>query len=376
MGQENSESIESSQVKIDLGVAIGQEMTNLPLDNKFSCSSTCPFLEHGYSQSDSAQRSKAAIKLCGLIVCYFIAMVIETVGGLKANSLAILTDAAHLLSDIAGLSISLFTVWVSGWTATPEQSFGYHRVEVIGALLSVQLIWVMSVSLIYEAIKRLITKQTEVNGRLMFVIAAFSLLVNVIMVLWLSHDHSNHGHSHHNCKDDSHNHEKEESRTGDEESMNLISSPRRSSHMLNINIRGAYLHIICDCIQSVAAMVAGVFIWIKPKWLVADLICTLLFTTFALSTTFTILRDIFHVLMERAPSDIHAASLENGLKLITGVRDVHDLHIWAITSGKHVLSCHVVVGAEVSPQGILHEIREYCERTYKISHVTVQVEQV
>ncbi|KAG6433450.1 hypothetical protein SASPL_105064 [Salvia splendens] len=376
MGEENSDSIESTQVKIDLGVAVGQEMTNLPLVHKFSCSSTCPFMEHGYSQSDSAQRSKAAIKLCGLIVCYLIVMVIEAVGGLKANSLAILTDAAHLLSDVAGLSISLFTVWVSGWAATPEHSFGYHRFEVIGALLSVQLIWVMSVSLIYEAIKRLITKQTEVNGRLMFVIAAFSLVVNVIMVLWLGHDHSHHNDSHKICKDDGHNHEKEESKTGDEESVNLISSPHGSSHMLNINIRGAYLHIICDCIQSVAAMVAGVVIWIKPTWLVADLICTLLFTTFALSTTFTILRDIFHVLMERAPSDFDAACVGNGLKLITGVRDVHDLHVWAITSGKHVLSCHVVVGAEVCPQGILHEIKEYCERTYKISHVTIQVEHV
>ncbi|XP_057789898.1 metal tolerance protein B isoform X1 [Salvia miltiorrhiza] len=368
-------------------IAIGPELTNLPQDHKFSCSNTCPFSEHDYSQSDSAQRSKTAIKLGGLILCYLIVMVIEIVGGLKANSLAILTDAAHLLSDIAGFSISLFTVWVSGWMATPEHSFGYHRVEVIGALISVQLIWVMSVSLIYEAIKRLITKQTEVNGRLMFGIAAFSLVVNIILVLWLGHDHSHHGHSHHahshhhshshhNCKDDGHNHEEEESRTGDEESTNLVSSPHGSSHMLNINIRGAYLHIICDCIQSIAAMVAGVFIWIKPKWLVADLICTLLFTTFALSTTFTILRDIFHVLMERAPSDIDSARLENGLKLITGVRDVHDLHIWAITSGKHVLSCHVVVGAEVRPQQILHEIREYCEQTYKISHVTIQVEQV
>ncbi|XP_047973319.1 metal tolerance protein B-like [Salvia hispanica] len=382
MGQEISDSVELSQVKIiDSGVAIRS--------HKFSCSSTCPFLEHGYSQSDSAQWSKAATKLCGLIVCYLIVMVVEILGGLKANSLAILTDAAHLLSDIAGFSISLFTVWVSGWTATPEHSFGYHRVEVIGALLSVQLIWVMSASLIYEAIKRLITKQTEVNGRLMFVLAAFSLVINVILVLWLGHDHhhghshhdhshhghSHHGHSHHTCNDEGHNHEGEESRTGDEESMNLVSTPHGSSHMLNINIRGAYLHIICDCIQSLAAMVAGVIIWVKPKWLVADLICTLLFTTFALTTTFTIIRDIIHVLMERAPADIDAARLENGLKLITGVRHVHDLHIWAITPGKHVLSCHVEIGAEVSPQGILQEIREYCELTYKISHVTIQVEQ-
>lgn len=381
MARETSDSIESLQVKTE---AVVQEMTTLPQNHKFSCSSTCPFSEHDYSQSDSAQRSKAAFKLCGLIVCYLIVMVIEILGGLKANSLAILTDAAHLLSDIAGFSISLFTVWVSGWKATPEHSFGYNRLEVIGVLLSVQLIWVMSVSLIYEAIKRLVTKQTQVNGKLMFGIAAFSLVVNLVLALWLGHDHSHlghghhgHSHSHHNCKDEGHSHEEEEeTKTVDEESRTLISTSHESSHTLNINIRGAYLHIISDCIQSVAAMVAGVFIWIKPKWLVADLVCTLLFTTFALSTTLSILRDIFYILMERAPGDIDTALLEEGLKLLRGVRDVHDLHIWAITTGKLVLTCHVVIEGEVSPHEILHEIREYCERTYKINHVTIQVEQV
>ncbi|KAH6766021.1 hypothetical protein C2S52_017004 [Perilla frutescens var. hirtella] len=380
MGQENFDSTESLQVKIDAGGASEQEMSSLPLSHKFSCSTTCPFSEQDYSKSDAEQRSKTAIKLCGLIVCYTVVMVIEVVGGLKANSLAILTDAAHLLTDIAGFSISLFTVWVSGWKATPEHSFGYNRVEVIGVLLSVQLIWLLSATLIYEAIKRLITKQTEVNGQLMFGIASFGLVVNVVLALWLGHDHHfHHGHSHHDCKDDDHNHEHEheheESQAGDEESRNLVSTPHKSSGMLNINIRGAYLHIVCDCIQSVAAMVAGVFIWIKPEWLVADLICTLVFTTLALSTTMSILRDIFYVLMERAPSDVDTARLENGLKLVTGVRGVHDLHTWAITSGKRVLSCHVVIGAEVSPHEILHQMREYCEGTFKIHHVTIQIEQ-
>lgn len=383
MARETSDSIESLQVKTE---AIVQEMTNLPLNHKFSCSSNCPFSEHDYSQSASAQRSKAATKLCVLIVCYLIVMVIEVLGGLKANSLAILTDAAHLLSDIAGFSISLFTVWVSGWKATPELSFGYDRIEVIGVLLSVQLIWVMSVSLIYEAIKRLITKQTEVNGKLMFGIAAFSLVVNLVLALWLGHDHSHHGHVHHghshshsdhNCKDEGHSHEEdEETKTVDEESRTLVSASKESSHMLNINVRGAYLHIICDCIQSVAAMVAGVFIWIEPKWLVADLISTLVFTVFALSTTIPILRDIFCVLMERAPSDVDTAHLLQDLKLLRGVRDVHDLHVWAVSMGKCVMTCHVVVGGEVSSHEILHEIREYCERKHKINHVTIQVEQV
>lgn len=403
MGQENFNSTEPLQVRIDAGGGIGQEMTNLPLKHKFKCSSTCPFSEQDYSQSDSEQRSKAAIKLCGLIVCYTIVMVIEIVGGLKANSLAILSDAAHLLSDIAGFAISLFTVWVSGWKATPEHSFGYNRVEVIGVLLSVQLIWLMSIVLIYEAIKRLITKQTQVNGQLMFGIAAFGFVVNLIMVLWLGHDHSHHGHfhlghshhhcedeghvhetgddhshhghSHHNCKDGGHSHEPSESQIGDEESTNLVSTPQGGRRMLNLNIRGAYLHILCDCIQSVAAMVAGVFIWIKPSWIVADLICTFLFTAFALSTTLPILKDIFNVLMERAPGDVDTARLENGLKRINGVCEIHDLHIWAITSGKSVLSSHVVIGAEASPHEILHEIKAYCEKTFRIDHVTIQIEQ-
>lgn len=369
------DSTEPWQAKIDATRAFEEEMNDLPQKQKFSCSTTCPFSKQDYNKSDAAQRSKTTVKLCGLIVFYTVVMVIEIVGGLKANSLAILTDAAHLLSDITGFSISLFTVWVSGWEATPQQSFGFNRLEVIGALLSVQLIWLISGTLIYEAIERLITKRAKVNGKLMFAIAAFGFAVNFFLVLWLGHDHSHHGHSHHTCKDDDHNHETEESRTGDQESTKLVSTPQRKSEMLNINIQGAYLHLVTDLIQSVGVMIAGSVIWLKPKWLVVDLVCTLVFSVVALGTTLPMLKNVFYILMERAPNDIDTACLENSLKLIGGVRDVHDLHVWAITLGKHLLSCHVVIGPEVGPDEILHEIREYCEQTLRIHHVTIQIEQ-
>ncbi|KAL0390247.1 UNVERIFIED_CONTAM: Metal tolerance protein 1 [Sesamum calycinum] len=167
-------------------------------------------------------------------------MVIEIVGGLRANSLAILTDAAHLLSDIAGFCISLFTVWVSGWEATPLQSFGFNRLEVIGALLSVQLIWLISGTLIYEAVNRLITRVTKVDGKLMFAIAAFGFLVNILLVLWLGHDHSHHHHHHphHACKGNDHDHEAEESCREGDESMKLVSTPHGKTEMLNIKFKG------------------------------------------------------------------------------------------------------------------------------------------
>lgn len=376
-----NDSTDHLQVEIDTRISSENEMINLPIKHKFSCSTTCPFSKQEYSKSHAAQRSKTSIKLCGLTVFYTIVMVIEIIGGLKANSLAILTDAAHLLSDIAGFSISLFTVWVSGWEATAQQSFGFNRLEVIGALLSVQLIWLISATLIYEAIQRLIIKQTQVNGQLMFAIAAFGFVVNLILVLWLGHDHHHHGHAHHHDHHHRghdhhhHGHHHHHDEEDGQENVKLVSTPDEGNETLNINIQGAYLHLVTDLIQSVGVMVAGSIIWWKPGWLVVDLGCTLIFSVVALSTTLPMLKNIFYVLMERAPSDIDTAALETGLKLIEGVRDVHDLHIWAISLGKSVLSCHVVVGPEVGADEILHDVREYCEKTFRVHHVTVQIEQ-
>lgn len=264
----------------------------------------------------SRQRSKSTMKLCGLIIFYVIVMAVETIGGVKAHSLAVLTDAAHLLSDVVGFSISLFAVWVSGWDATKEHSFGYHRLEVLGALLSVQLIWLVSGLLIYEAIQRMFHPQSKVNGKLMFAIAAFGLIINFVSVVWLGHDHSLHCHSYNPCKDHDHDHKMQELHPrNEEESLKLVSAASSCSKPTNINIEGAYLHVISDLIQSVGVMVAGAFMWFKPEWLVVDLLCTIFFSIFALSTTIPMLRTIFSLLMERTPKEVDIVQLENGLKL-------------------------------------------------------------
>ncbi|CAL0329157.1 unnamed protein product [Lupinus luteus] len=399
------------------------------------CNSVCAFSKQENSAAASEESAKSAKKLCGLIIFYAIVMLVEIVGGIKANSLAVISDAAHLLSDIAGFSISLFAVWASGWEATLDQSFGYNRLEVLGAFLSLQLIWFISGFLIYEAVGRILHRNAKVNGVLMFGIAAFGFFINFIMVAWLGHDHHHHGfgvsdhnHHHHHSHGDSdndhdhhhghgdavndhghhhghgdavndhghhhghgdsdndhghhhgsshsnHDHEKgEPPKINDAEKLDLLSSNHSNSNALNINLQGAYLHVMVDMIQSFGVMIAGAIIWAKPEWLVVDLMCTLIFSVISLSTTVPMLRNIYGILMERTPSEINIIDLEKGLRSIKGVQVIHDLHVWSITAGKNVLSCHVVAESGISSIDLLAKIKDYCKNTHKIQHVTIQIE--
>lgn len=383
----------------------GIPMTTLSLSSRKN--SVCRFSSKEKSVGASNESAK---KLSLLIVFYAIVMIVEFVGGLKAHSLSVISDAAHLLSDIGGFAISLFAVWASGWEATPHQSFGYNRLEVLGALISVQLIWFISGFLIYEAVGRLVYKNNRVNGKLMFAIATFGFVLNCIMVLWLGHDHhhgfghSGHGHhhghnhdhshhhhqhghdqshhhhghdqSHHQCHGDSdHDHGMEElPKITDEENLTMLSNGKKNTNVLNINIQGAYLHVMTDMIQSFGVMIAGGVIWAKPEWFIVDLLCTLIFSVLSLSTTLPMLRNIFGILMERTPSEINVIQLENGLRCIKGVQEVHDLHVWAITVGKLFLSCHVVAEPGINSIELLSVIKQYCENTYQIQHVTIQIE--
>ncbi|KAJ4831528.1 hypothetical protein Tsubulata_048222 [Turnera subulata] len=149
----------------------------------------CGFSDAGTGSTSARERAASMRKLLTVVVLCVIFMGVEVAGGIKANSLAILTDAAHLLSDVAAFAISLFSLWAAGWEATPRQSYGFFRIEILGALVSIQLIWLLTGIIVYEAIVRLINDSGEVEGFLMFLVAAFGLLVNIIMALLLGHDH-------------------------------------------------------------------------------------------------------------------------------------------------------------------------------------------
>ncbi|XP_022995642.1 metal tolerance protein 1-like isoform X1 [Cucurbita maxima] len=381
---------------------------------------SCGFKDAKNSSIDMRERNASMRKLFIAAVCCIVFMSIEVVGGIKANSLAILTDAAHLLSDVAAFAISLFSLWASGWEATPRQSYGFFRIEILGALVSIQMIWLLAGILVYEAIVRLINGPGEVKGLLMFAVSAFGLVVNIAMALLLGHEHGHahsHGHSHghgdhnhgpggheHGHEDHRHHHgisvtahhhhhphHEEEGAAGDsvkhqhhhahEES---VTTPLLESHSQkvtktqkrerNINVQGAYLHVLGDSIQSVGVMVGGAIIWYKPEYKILDLICTLIFSVIVLYTTIQMLRNILEVLMESTPREIDATKLEKGLCEMEEVVAVHELHIWAITVGKVLLACHVIIKPEANADMVLDNVIEYIKREYNISHVTIQIE--
>ncbi|CAN1855577.1 Metal tolerance protein 1 [Linum perenne] len=290
-------------------------------------------------------------------------MAVEVVGGIKANSLAILTDAAHLLSDVAAFAISLFSLWAASWEANPRQSYGFFRIEILGALVSMQIIWLLTGIIVYEAIVRLIYNTGEVDGFLMFLVAAFGLVVNVIMAFLLGHDHG-HGHGH------GHGHDHEEGHEGSKKPL----LEKQQKKKKNINVEGAYLHVLGDSIQSVGVMIGGGIIWYKPEWKIVDLICTLFFSVIVMGTTIKMLRNVLEVLMESTPREIDATKLEKGILEMEEVVAIHELHIWAITVGKVLLACHVKVRPEANADLVLDSVVNYIRREYNISHVTIQIE--
>ena len=375
---------------------------------------TCGFSDAKTASMDEKERSTSMKKLLIAVVLCIIFMSVEVAGGIKANSLAILTDAAHLLSDVAAFAISLFSLWASGWEATPRQSYGFFRIEILGALVSIQMIWLLAGILVYEAVARIIHDTGEVQGFLMFVVAAFGLVVNVVMALLLGHDHGHGGH-HHGHGGHDHGHSKEDQKnmhrhgikitthdhhhhhvehfhdTGDHhhahegglaapllgdssEGEQKVKGGVKQKKQQNINVQGAYLHVLGDSIQSIGVMIGGAIIWYKPEWKIIDLICTLIFSAIVLGTTIRMLRNILEVLMESTPREIDATRLEKGLCEMDEVVAIHELHIWAITVGKVLLACHVKVKPEADADMVLDKVVDYIKREYNISHVTIQIE--
>ncbi|XP_046864956.1 zinc transporter 2-like isoform X2 [Xenia sp. Carnegie-2017] len=307
-------------------------------DDERSQNTPAPFSEapcstygHNRKLSESAslktKRAKQKLVIASTLCLFF--LVAECVGGVMANSLAIITDAAHLLSDFASFLISLLAIWFATRPSTSKLSYGWHR-EVMGALLSVLIIWVLTGVLVYEAIKRVINGNHKVNANIMLIIAGVGVGVNILMGLVLGHNHSHgasstgsHGHSHGKRK--------------------LSSTPSVKKHAEdeNVNVQAAFVHVIGDLLQSLGVLVAAIIIKFKPNWSIADPICTFVFSVIVLFTTITILRDALLVLMEGTPKGIDLDEIKERMRKINGVTAIHDLHVWSLTVGTLALSAHL-----------------------------------
>uniref|UniRef100_A0A915A741 Zinc transporter 2 n=1 Tax=Parascaris univalens TaxID=6257 RepID=A0A915A741_PARUN len=296
----------------------------------------------------SSRRAKRVL-WASLAVCLGF-MICEVIGGLLAQSLAIITDAAHLLTDFASMLISLFALYLAGRPASQRMSFGWHRAEVLGAFISVFLIWIITGILVYLAIDRIVRADYDIDAPIMAITASLGVVVNIVMGILLyfgGHTHS-HGTTGRNSPD--------------------------AGKQPNINVRAAMIHVLGDLIQSLGVLLAALLIFFNETWSIADPICTLLFSVIVICTTFYIVRDALVVLLEGRPSSIDFRSVFDSLENIEGVRKVHDLRIWALTLDKVAISVHLEVNESCNAQHILRTTTLMLRNRYGVHETTIQIE--
>ena len=285
-------------------------------------------------------------------------MFVEAIGGWLTGSLALLSDAGHMLSDAVALGATLMAFKIGEKAATHQKTFGYKRFEILVATVNGATLVIIAIMIFYEAIKRF-NSPPEIATQGMLIVATIGMLVN-ILVAWLMHRGSRggdaHGHSHAGSNKDS-------------QGKNEGKAP------VNLNMQSAYLHVLSDLMGSVAAIVAALLM-MSFGWVWADAAASVIVAILILFSGYRVVRDSVHILMEGTPEGISLVEVEDKLLTHPQVRQVHDLHVWSITSGLNALSCHVVVDGEMSiyESSILITNLEQSLLELDIHHATIQVE--
>ncbi len=284
---------------------------------------------HGHHHDFTSMGNVRRLAVVFVLVALY--TVAEALGGWFTGSLALLADAGHMLSDVAALGIALGAIWISRRPATRERTFGFYRAEVLGALINAVALVVIAIFIYVEAAKRF-NDPPEVLGGWMLAVAVGGLLVNLSGLVIL-----------------------------------------RDGHQHSLNVRGAWLHMAADTLGSVGAIVSALLIWLKG-WNLADPIASVIIGTLVLWSSLALLRETVDVLMEATPSRLDLDRVDSTLQEVEGVRSVHDLHAWTISSGREALTAHVVSEDEVDSNELLPRLRELLRERFHLNHVTIQLE--
>ena len=284
---------------------------------------------HDHPRRSTRSRNRRRLGLTLLLAAGY--MVAEIVGGWWTHSLALLADAGHMFSDAAALGLSLFAVWIADRPSTPQRSYGYYRMEILVALANGAALIAVSVLIFVEAFHRL-RHPPEVLGGAMLGIASGGLGVN-LLGLW------------------------------------ILGGGRQE----NLNIRGAWLHILTDALGSLGAIIAGLAIWISG-WNWIDPAVSALIGLLVIYSAWRLVMESVLVLMEIAPRAIDVDRVRDVMLATPGVSGVHDLHIWTITSGLDSLSAHVAVRHDHPPNDLLAQLRSMLHERFGIDHITIQIE--
>ena len=352
---------------------------------------------HNGSNTEQERRKEVLRKLKTASTLCFVFFLIEVVGGFLAGSLAVLSDAAHLAADLSAFVVAILGSHIAALPASEAHTFGLKRTESLAALFSMVSLVILSIGLAVEALRRtyFILKGGEdiehVDGKIMSTIAFIGVIVNVILAYVLGedhvhmvgsddhgHDHS-HGHSHgHSGHDHSHSHGHDETKSLTSPQKGGYASVSEAQHtdeivpdtQRNVNLHAAYLHVMADLAQSVVVFVAGLIIWYKPTWQITDPICTLIFSVLVCWSTVNPIRSSLSVLLEEVPPGVDFDDVFDAITNVTGVSNVHDLHIWSISHGQSCLSVHANAEDIVTAY---HDIKKLCHKR-KITHLTIQLQ--
>jgi cobalt-zinc-cadmium efflux system protein len=284
---------------------------------------------HSHDHSHSHTGNKQALLSSFVLIAVF--MVVEVVGGLLTNSLALLSDAGHMLSDAAALGLSFFALRLGERAVSQDKTFGYKRFEIIAAGLNGVTLVVVSLYIFYEAVQRFFSPP-EVQSQGMLVIATVGLLVNIVAAWILM--------------------------KGDKD---------------NLNVRSAFLHVLGDLLGSVGAIVAALLIMFFG-WGIADPIASVIVGVLIMISGWRVIKESYQVLMEGAPKQIDMLQVKEALCNLPMVKEVHDLHVWTITSGYPILSCHITITDHGIHDEILLQSQKILHDEFDIEHSTIQVE--
>lgn len=259
-------------------------------------------------------------------------MLAEVVGALVTKSLALLSDAAHMFTDSAALAVSLVAIWIAKRAADRRRTFGYYRFEILAAAFNAILLFLVALYILYEAYQRL-RAPAEIQPLGMLVIAALGLVVNLVAMMLL--------------------------RAGSTESL---------------NVKGAYLEVWSDLLGSIGVIVAALVIR-ATGWTWVDSLVAAGIGLWVLPRTWVLLKASINILLQGVPEGVDIEQLEAAIRGVAGVKDIHNLHVWALTSGKTVMSAHVIVDPALTDERkVIPSITELIEHQFGIEHSTVQVE--
>ena len=285
-------------------------------------------MTHVHIESGAGKNRSRLLGALALTSAYFLT---EVIAGWLTGSLALLADAGHMLTDVAGLALALFAIHMAERPATPSRTYGYYRTEILAALANAVVLIGISVWVLFEAYERYRAPQ-PVASVPMLIVAIVGLGVNAGSI-WIL----------------------------------------RSASSESLNLKAAYFEVLADAISSLGVMIAAAIIWLTG-WVYADAIVSAGIGLFILPRTARLMWDAVGVLLEGTPADVNIGEVRSTLAALDGVSDVHDLHVWALTSGVNALSVHVVSASPHDNGGLLNRIAECATHRFKIAHVTVQIE--